>query len=58
MLQEKEQNSIVAELNRRIAYYTNLAEQRKLVDPEISDYYRGSAASLNLFASWLERAHG
>ena len=49
---------LIIELNRRIAYYTNLAEQRKLVDPEISDYYRGSSASLNLFASWLERANG
>lgn len=58
MLQEKEQNSIVEELDRRIAYYRDLAEKRKLDDPEISDYYRGSAASLNLFASWLERANG
>lgn len=49
---------LIVELDRRIAYYTALAEQRKLVDPEIGDYYRGSAASLNLFASWLERKHG
>ena len=49
---------LIIELNRRIAYYTDLAEQRKPVDSEISDYYRGAAASLNLFASWLERANG
>ena len=48
---------LIAELNRRIEYYTQLAETRKLEDPEISDFYRGGAASLNLFASWLERAN-
>ena len=48
-------DSIITELNRRIEYYKQLAEKRKLDDPEISEFYRGSAASLNLFASWLER---
>jgi len=49
---------LIVELDRRIAYYTDLAEQRKDEDPEMSHYYRGSAAALNLFASWIARAHG
>lgn len=48
---------IIEELDRRIEYYKQLAELRKFDDPEISDFYRGSATSLNLFASWLERAN-
>lgn len=50
-------NEIIVELNCRIDYYKQLAEDRKVVDPEISNFYRGSAAALNLFASWLERKH-
>lgn len=49
--------ALIDELDRRIEYYKQLAEQRKFDDPEISYFYRGSAASLNLLASWLERAN-
>lgn len=42
----------VAELNRLVIYYQNLSS--KVPDPEMVQFYRGAAAALNLFASWVE----
>lgn len=47
-------DEIIAEIDRRIDYYSRLAAERKLEDSEISDFYRGGANSLKILGSWLE----
>lgn len=51
---EPEVDPTIAELNRLVVYYQNLSDNSE--DLEMHHFYRGSAAALNLFASWLERA--
>lgn len=46
---------LIEEINKRISYYRGLSEQVKNDDSEMHHFYRGSAASLLVLASWLER---
>ena len=45
-------NEIIEELDRLIVYYTERSHASE--DIEMKHYYRGCAAALNLFASWMQ----
>lgn len=47
-------DDIIAEVDQRIDYYYKLAEERKIEDLEISNFYCGGANSLKILGSWLE----
>lgn len=45
--------NIIKELDRLVVYYQNLSSKSE--DLEMQHFYRGAAAALNLFASWMEK---
>lgn len=48
-------NDLHEEIQCRIDYYKQLCKDRQFVDQDMYHFYRGSATSLNILLSYMER---